>query len=133
MSTPWYQAFVRLLFVIETAPERLLTPEEMSLNAMFDTSAAAVPVSTGLSELSRPDLSIVPFAKVNPLTDVPAIPLRNVLWMFMLVSDGACVFVSEMPAPLVFWITPPDESPPLVAFALPVTVNEPVEPVLLST
>src|SRR5436190_5622366 len=97
---------------METAPDRLLIPDEMSLNAMFDTSAAAVVVSTGFKVLSSPDLSIVPYAKVNPLTDVPSMPLRNVLWTFMLLKEGAFVLVSEMPGPLVFWMTPPDESPP---------------------
>src|SRR5919199_1339937 len=35
--------------------------------------------------------------------------------MFMSLKDGALVLVSETPAPVVFCITPPDESPPLVA------------------
>src|SRR5919201_6636047 len=133
MSTPWYQAFVKLLCVIETAPDRLLTPEEMSLNAMFDTSAEATPVSTGFKELSSPDLSIVPYVKVNPFVDVPSIPLRNVLWMFMLLKDGANVLDSEIPAPVVFWMTPPDESPPWDVLPPPATVRLPLAPVLLST
>src|SRR5919197_76847 len=134
MSMPWYQAFVRLLFVIETAPDRLFTPEETSLNAMFDTSAEATPVSTGFKELSSPDLSIVPYVKLNPFVDVPSIPLRNVLWMFMLLKDGANVLVSEIPAPVVvFWIVPPDESPPWDVLPPPATVRLPLAPVLLST
>src|SRR5919201_3157410 len=134
MSTPWYQAFVRLLCVMETEPDRLLTPEEMSLNAMFDTSAEATLVSTGFKELSTPDLSIVPYVKVNPFVDVPSIPLRNVLWTFMLLKDGANVLVSEIPAPVVvFWMVPPDESPPWDVFPPPATVRLPLAPVLLST
>src|SRR5919204_189292 len=134
MSMPWYHAFVRLLFGIETAPDRLFTPEETSLNAMFDTSAEATPVSTGFKELSSPDLSIVPYVKVNPFVDVPSIPLRNVLWMFMLLKDGANVLVSEIPAPVVvFWMVPPDESPPWDVFPPPATVRPPLAPVLLST
>src|SRR3954447_21483138 len=101
MSIPWYQALVRLLFVTETTPDRLFTPDEMSLNAMFETFTAATPVSAGFNEVSSPDLSIVPYAKLNPLVDVPSIPLRNVLWTFMFVNDGANVLVNEIPAPVV--------------------------------
>src|SRR5919198_1968627 len=54
--------------------------------------------------------------------------------MFMLLKDGANVLVSEIPAPVVvFWIVPPDESPPWDVFPPPATVRLPLAPVLLST
>src|SRR5919197_3747340 len=54
--------------------------------------------------------------------------------MFMLLKDGANVLVSEIPAPVVvFWMVPPDESPPWDVFPPPATVRLPLAPVLLST
>ena len=51
----------------------------------------------------------------------------------MLRNDGLVVFVSEMPSPVVFWIVPPELSPPCDVLPSPVTVRLPVEPVLLRT
>ena len=48
--------------------------------------------------------------------------------MATLFSETASVFVSRMPAPVVFWIVPPDGTEPV-----PATVRPAVVPVLLST
>ena len=46
------------------------------------------------------------------LTLVPLIPLPPVLWRFMFVNDGLKALVSEIPWLVVFWIVPPELSPP---------------------
>jgi hypothetical protein len=37
------------------------------------------------------------------------------------VNEGLSVFASEMPCPVVCWMTPPELLPPSAAFASPVT------------
>src|SRR5436190_23874727 len=54
-------------------------------------------------------------------------------WIVMFVNDGLNVFVNEIPSPVVFWMTPPELSPPTDALPLPVTVRLPFVPVLLRT
>src|ERR1700759_2467872 len=83
--------------------------------------------------------TLVPFVltfeldRVKPLTVVPSMPSPALLWTFMLVSDVFDVLVSTMASPGVFWIVPPELSPPDDVLPLPVTVRWPLEPVLLST
>src|SRR5262249_17917197 len=80
-----------------------------------------------------PELLMVPFLNVKFVTPVPEIPLPDVLWIFMFVNDGLMVLVSEMPVLVVFWIVPPEPSPPTDEFPLPLTVRPPLEPVVFST
>src|SRR5215471_14399721 len=107
-----------------TAPETFtVDPLRMALREMLDVSTPS-PV---------PELLMVPFLNVKPVTPVPEIPLPDVLWMFMFVNDGLMVLVSEMPVPVVFWMVPPELSPPTDELALPLTVRPPLEPVVLRT
>ena len=76
---------------------------------------------------------ISPSVKLNPLTCVPLIPLSPVFSNCMFRNDGPVVLVSEMPWPVVFWIVPPELSPPCAVEPRPVIVSPAVAPVVFST
>src|SRR5262245_37394327 len=99
------------------------------LNAIFDSSTRP-PV---------PDVSITPFVNEKPLTWLPPLaaatpftPLPAVFSIFMKANEGLVVWVSAIPAPVVFWMVPPVQVAAVESQvpALPVTVRPAVAPVL---
>jgi len=103
-STPCWNGVERTLFVIATAPSMLFTVAPLSLNAMFESNA---PCDV------EPLPEIVPFVKLKFVTSVPSMPgAFGVFWIRMLLNHGLRVLVSKIPAPVVFWIVPPEKSPP---------------------
>ena len=111
MSMPSASVWLITLLVIVTAPVRFGVAVRLSSKVMlFSSEASPAPV-------------IVPSVKLNPLTCVPLTPLSPVFSSRMFRNDGPVVLVSEMPWPVVFWIVPPELSPPCVVLPLPVTVS----------
>ena len=105
--------------MIVTVPARLFSvPAAVVLKAMLAVSAPS----------AVPESSIEPFVNEKLVTVVPLIPLSAVWLITIRVSETSRVLVSDIPAPVLCWIVPPDPALPD-----PRTDRPPLEPVLLST
>src|SRR6185295_2229190 len=99
---------VTAMFVKDTVPSKLAI--------CIPSSAAPVPLF----------VTLTPF-NVIPVTIEPRTPIVDPFWTFRFVRLTFDVLVSEIPAPVAFWIVPPVPAPPV-----PVTIRPPAAPVLLS-